>query len=160
MPAAQLTMCRWKDRLNELVIQSSNGEARLVFFDRSPTDRDRPIEEFWVRITDRNLSAVGGVYAEYASGHPALLFADMARQWQGWPGELEWRSLEGEFELRCTHDRRGHIRIGIMLRSNVSNWEYGWEVGAAVMVEAGQLERLALDAAEFFGPPVESADPR
>lgn len=143
--------------MEEFLIQSANGEARLLFFDREPLDRDQPLEGYWVRITDQNLSAVGGVYAGYANSHPASLFAEMAERWQGWPGELEWESLEHEFALRCAHDRLGHIRIGVRLGTRLGHWmghwELAWEVQAAVMAEAGQLDRLARQAAAFFGQP-------
>jgi hypothetical protein len=135
--------------LDEFQIQSASGGARLTYFDRSPPERSRPIEGFSVRVTDLNLSASGSVYVE--GPHPGRLFADMARQWQGWPGELTWESLEGEFALRCRHDRLGHIRLSIRLRTNEVGWDLAWQVEAGVTVEAGQLDRLAIDAADFFG---------
>ena len=139
--------------MDEFLIQSADRGAQLLFFDRIPTDSNQLIEGFGVRITDLNLSAATIVDASCLKEHPATLFADMARQWQGWSGELEWRSLENELSLRCTRDRLGHIRIGIQLRSWTFGWNSDWEVRAAVMVEAGQLERLAKAAAAFFGQP-------
>jgi hypothetical protein len=143
----------WRHSLDEFLIESADRGAQLLFFDRTPVDRDQPIEGFWVRITDINLSAAGSVYTGYANSHPARLFADMARQWQGWPGELNWESLEYEFALLCTRDRLGHVRNEIRLGSRMGSWDFSWEVQAAVMVEAGQLERLARRAAVFFGNP-------
>jgi hypothetical protein len=138
--------------LDEFLIQSGHGVAQMLFFDRTPADLDRPIERLWVRLMDQNLAGVAAVYTH--SDHPAPLFAEMARRWQGWPDELVWQSLEGEFALRCRHDRLGHIRIAATLRSRLTmSWDYSWEVQAAIMIEAGQLERLALEAAAFFGRP-------
>jgi hypothetical protein len=76
--------------LDEFLIQSAAGSGGLLFYDRSPVDRALPINGFWVRVTDHNLSAAGQVYAGYAPSHPAPLFADMARQWSRWRGELVW----------------------------------------------------------------------
>src|SRR5205814_3852848 len=117
--------------------------------DRSPTDRREAIERFWVQVTDHNLSAVGQVYAGYMPRYPTQLFVDMARQWSGWPGELVYESLEGEFTLRCSHDRFGHISIRVELRSGLMPDD--WRVEATVMTEAGQLEDIAQRAALFFG---------
>jgi hypothetical protein len=104
---------------------------------------------FCVRVSDRNLSAEACVYAGCINSHPAPLFADMARSWSGWPGELVWESLEGELALRCSHDRLGHISIRIELRSG--DMPDDWLVVATVMAEAGQLEDIALRATVFFG---------
>ena len=139
--------------MDEFLVQSANGVAQLVFYDRTPADRDQPIEGYWVRLVDLNLTAAGSVYAGYANSHPASLFAEMSRQWSGWTGELEWQSLEYELALRCTNDRRGHIRIAVQLGSRIGAWDFNWEVRMAIMVEGGQLQRLAQEAAAFFGRP-------
>jgi hypothetical protein len=135
--------------LDEFSIPSAAGSGELLFYDRSPADRAQPIEGFWVRVTDQHLSAAGQVYAGYAPSHPAPMFADMARQWSGWRGELAWRSLEGELALRCSHDRLGHIAIRIELR--FGHMPDDWRVEATVMAEGGQLEEIARRAARFFG---------
>jgi uncharacterized protein DUF6228 len=137
--------------MDTFLIRSANSGGSLEFFDRSPIDPQEPIGEFWVRVIDHDLSATGRVYAGYASSHPAHIFAEMARQWSGWKGDKAWESLEGEMRLRCSHDRLGHIRIAIELQSGPYDWE--WHVRAAIMAEAGQLDRIASDAAEFFGRP-------
>jgi hypothetical protein len=137
--------------VDEFLVLSADGIARLLFFDRQPRDRDQPIEEYSVKVTAPNLSAEASVYAGYAHSHPAPLFAEMAARWRGWERELEWESLESELSLQCRHDRRGHIRIAVRLGSRMGAWEFSWEVKAAVMAEGGQLDRLAGDAAGFFG---------
>jgi hypothetical protein len=135
--------------IEEFLIPSATGCGGLSFYDRSPVDRTQPVEGFWVRVTDLHLSASVQVYAGYAPSHPAALFVDMARKWSGWPGELVWKSLEGELALRCSHDRLGHISIRIELQSG--HMRDAWEVTATVMAEAGQLEDIARRAALFFG---------
>jgi hypothetical protein len=137
--------------LDECLITSAAGTGGLLFYDRSAPDRAEPIDNYWVRITDHNLSAVAQVYAGYVFSHPARLLAEMARQWSGWPGELVWESLEREFILRCSHDRRGHIAMRVDLRSGPMPDD--WRVETTVMVEAGQLEDIARRTALFFGQP-------
>ena len=136
--------------MDEFSIPNPHGSSGLLFYDRSPYDPTEPLYSFWVRITDRNLSAAGQVYAGHApSSHPAKLFADMALQWSGWPGEMTWRSLEGELALHCSHNKVGHISIRVKL---LSGWkEDAWRVEATTMTEAGQLDAIALRAAAFFG---------
>jgi len=135
--------------LDEFLIPSAAGSGGLLFYDRSPVDRAQPIGGFWVRVMNHNLSATGQVYAGYAPSHPASLFADMARQWSGWHGELVWESLEGELAIRCSYDRLGHIAIRVEFRSG--HMPDDWQVMATVMAEAGQLEDIARRAAIFFG---------
>ena len=137
--------------MDEFLIASAAGSGRLLFYDRSPADRAKPIDGFWVRVSDHNLSAAGRVYADYAAWHPVPLFADMARRWSGWPGELLWKSFEGELALRCSHDHRGHITIRIELCAGPMPDD--WRVAATVMAEAGQLEDIARRATRFFGQP-------
>jgi hypothetical protein len=135
--------------LDEFLIPSAAGTGGLLFFQRSPPDPTKPIDGFWARVTDQNLSAAIPVYAGYAPSHPAPLFADMARQWAGWSGELTWESLEGELAIRCTRDCVGHIFIRIELRSG--QMPEDWRVVATILTEAGQLEGIARRAELFFG---------
>jgi hypothetical protein len=141
--------CREEDAVDEFLISNAAGTGGLLFFDRSPFDPAEPIGSFWVRITGHNVSASGSVYAGYAPSHPALLFADMARQWSGWTGDLKWESLEGELILRCSHDGLGHISIRTELCSG--HMPEDWRVAATVTTEAGQLAGIAHRAAMFFG---------
>jgi hypothetical protein len=137
--------------LDEFLIPSAAGCGGLRFYDRSPVDRAVTLERIGAQVTDHNLSAAALVYAGYVPTSLAQLFAEMARQWSGWHGELVWESLEGELALRCTNDRRGHISIRIVLRSGPMPDD--WLVEATIMVEAGQLERIARHAVAFFGEP-------
>src|SRR5438105_4695700 len=127
----------------EFLIRSAAGSGGLRFYARSPTDRAKVMEGFWVEVTDQNLSAAGPVYAGYTPS-PALVFVDMARQWSGWSGLLHWESLEGELVLRCRHDGLGHISIQAELCSGPVSDD--WRVVATVVAEAGQLERIAQSA--------------
>jgi hypothetical protein len=135
--------------LEEFLIPNTNGSGGLLFYGRAPVDRAKSMEGFSVRVTDHNLSAAAQVYAGYVPRNPAVLFADMAKKWSGWPGELIWESLEGELALRCSHDGLGHVSIRVELRSGP--WTDDWAITATIMTEAGQLERLAQRSAAFFG---------
>jgi hypothetical protein len=138
-----------ENRLDEFLIPSSAGAGSLLFFNRLPVDRKQPLEDFSVRLTDHNLSAVATVYAGYIHSNPVELFADMAKQWHGWKGELCWSSLEEEMALCCSRDRLGHVAIRVHLRPG--HMPYDWRVEATVMTEAGQLEAIAKRAVIFFG---------
>jgi hypothetical protein len=135
--------------MDEFLIPSSSGTGGLFFYDRLPSDRTKPIDGFWVRVTDHNLYAECQVYAGYAPTHPAMLFADMAQHWSGWSAELVWASLEREIALRTSRDRFGHIFIRVELRSGPMSDD--WRVEATVTTEAGQLEKIAQNAMRFFG---------
>lgn len=130
-------------------IKSSSGTGELEFFGRDPLDTELPLESFWVRLTDLNLSAANKVYGGYASDHPARLFVEMAALWRGWPDQLTWESLEGELKLSSTQDGTGHVSIRSELRSGPM--EQDWDAATTVMVDAGQLDRLARHARSFFG---------
>jgi Family of unknown function (DUF6228) len=74
--------------LEEFLIANAAGMGGLLFYDRTPADRAEPINGFSVRVTGHDLAAAVQVYAGYGSSHPGPLFADMARQWAGWSGDL------------------------------------------------------------------------
>jgi Family of unknown function (DUF6228) len=135
--------------VDEFLIPSTAGSGGLLFYNRSPSDPTKPISGFWVRVTDHNLSGAVHVYAGYMPSHPAGLFADMARHWSGWKGELAWGSLEDELNLRCSHDRLGHIAIRVLLQAG--GMPNDWRLEASVMTEAGQLQAIAHQAKRFFG---------
>lgn len=136
--------------MDEFLIPTAEGSGGLLFYDRTPLDSSEAIESCWVRITvDHHLSAASPVWAGYTAGHPLQLFEEMASKWAGWPGELIWESTEGELNLKCTHDKRGHISIRAELRSG--QMPANWMVSATITVEAGQLEGIAKRAALFFG---------
>ena len=135
--------------MDEFIISYVGTE--LVFFERIPPDRAKPLEYYSLRILQTDLTAQSRVYGGYCSSHPTQLFADMARQWDGWKGELVWTSLESELTLRCSHDGLGHISIRAELRSGPMSDD--WRVIATAFADAGQLEGIARRAAIFFGEP-------
>jgi len=135
--------------MDEFLIASATGHGGLLFFDRSPHPPTEPIASYRVRVTDHHLSAEIDVYAGYLMGHPAPFFADLARQWTGWSGELVWQSLEGELTLRCSRDRVGHCFLRVELRPG--QMPVDWRVVATILIEAGQLEGIGRRAGLYFG---------
>lgn len=135
--------------MERFLIKSAAGAGYVEFHDRIPADPDEPLEEYAVTLCDHGVSATARVYAGYLQFHPTPLFADMARDWRGWSGEKEWESLEGELRLRCSRDRFGHVFVRVRLRSGIDVCD--WCLAATVMVEAGQLQSIAAQAARFFG---------
>jgi hypothetical protein len=135
--------------LEELLIRSSDGGGILCFFDRIPYETDREISQFSVRAIDQNLSAAIRVYAGYRSLHPVKFFEELAVHAHGWPGEMTWESLEGELRLPGSHDGLGHVKVRIDIQ-NGPLWD-DWKVSTTIVMDAGQLERLAKHAALFFG---------
>jgi hypothetical protein len=134
--------------MDQFLIKSAHGEAELLFYDRSPRDPERPLDSFWVQFADHNLSGSLLIHSDEVWSHPSPFFAKMADQWSGWSGELSWRSILGGMRLQSRHDRRGHITIEVVLDSDLTTQ---WKVQGIIIVEAGQLDNLALRARAFFG---------
>src|SRR5260370_41728344 len=103
--------------LDEFLIPSAAGDGGLLFFQRAPPDPSMPIDGFWVRVTDHNLSAEAQVYSGYAPSHPGPLFAAIARRWAGLSGALVWQSLEGELTIRCSRAHVGPRLLRLEIRS-------------------------------------------
>jgi Family of unknown function (DUF6228) len=135
--------------VESFTIKSASDAASLEFFDREPADTNLPIEEFWVRITDVNLSIAAVVDGGYDHQHPGSFFMEMAQLWKGWPGELSWESLYGELALQATQDHSGHISLRIKMCRG--HYEYDWSFVYTLAMEAGQLESIARLSALFFG---------
>jgi uncharacterized protein DUF6228 len=137
--------------MDELMVPGTDGCSALLFYDRSPRDPAEEITSFWFRVTNLNLSAAAEIHGEEGYPSPAELFAELAWRWSGWPGTLTWESFMGSLSLSCSHDRRGHITISVVLRSGDTINPDEWDVKTSVMIEAGQLEGIARKAKKFFG---------
>lgn len=79
----------------------------------------------------------------------AGLFETMAEQWKGWNGTLEWGSIEREFIIKSKHDGLGHVEIQICLDKDCGALE-PWRVEASIVVDCGQLDKIAKDVRKFF----------
>jgi hypothetical protein len=89
----------------------------------------------------------GRVYADEPS-HLAAFFRDLAAHWQGWSGQKQWGSLEGELQFTATSDSTGHTTLGVRLRSGP--YPYDWTLTTALLIDAGQLESIAKKMEEFL----------
>lgn len=123
-------------------------------------------EIFTIASRDRGasliLSPLDGDYFSAQLIHPGLdaqarvgsymceglgdFFAGMADDWKGWSGSRTWASLEGELRLSAESDRTGHVYLGAHLHDGAPA---RWTVELGLIVEAGQLERLASMARAF-----------
>jgi len=121
-------------------IASVGSDACLEF---SEVDGDC----FRVAVTahDHSASRLVDAYTDRA-GIPRLL-AEAARDWRGWDGVREWSSICG-FRIALTMDRLGHVRLDVRVLSDRGGDE--WQLDAAFSLEAGQLERLAKEAARLW----------
>jgi Family of unknown function (DUF6228) len=92
----------------------------------------------------------------YAKDVPPVsdLFSALAVDWRGWEGEHAWGSLDGEVDLRATHDKLGTVTLTVRLRSHVytaSVRDFLWTTTALLFLDAGGLDALARKAAQFTG---------
>ena len=97
-------------------------------------------------LRHRGLTAEALVSSYQSLGLPEF-FAGMARDWKGWSGERSWASFETELSLTATSDRTGHVSLVTELRGGA--YPNGWTARATMVLEAGQLDRLAAEAAAF-----------
>lgn len=95
------------------------------------------------------LSASVRVY-EIQPQNWSAFFADIAAHWKGWSGIKQLESLEGHLGVSATSDSLGHISLRVKLRDVIPGAP-DWRAEGTLVVEAGQLEKLAYEAKEFFG---------
>jgi hypothetical protein len=128
--------------MKEMEIKSAHSGTRLRFSDIQG-------DYFYATLTSPEYSGTVRIWAYTASYGLAELFEAMAKQWRGWTGEMNWSSIEGEFAITCTRDKLGHITLNIEMRQDFGDLE-PWRLRAGLVVDAGQLDRIAKDARKFF----------
>lgn len=121
-----------------LAIDSRDAGASLVL-------RPHSRHHFIAQLNHAGLVAAADVYS-YMSGGLGDFFDFMAANWMGWADVKEWGSLEGELVLRARSDRTGHVYIHVRLRCGAPA---KWTAEMELVLEAGQLERLAIRARQF-----------
>jgi hypothetical protein len=124
--------------IEPFTIESRDPSASLAL---RPFDRDY----FLAEVRHAGLHATARV-GSYLSGGLGDFFSGLAADWTGWAGAREWGSLEGELTLRAESDRTGHVYLRVRLRRGAPA---EWEVEVALVLEAGQLGRLAAGARAF-----------
>ncbi len=123
-----------------VVIKSSHDGTSLQFSDYVG-------DYFEASLHGAGFQGRGRVYAEEPS-HMGAFFRDLATHWQGWKGQKQWGSLEGELQFTATSDSTGHTTLGVRLRSGP--YPFDWILTAALLVDAGQLESIANKMEEFL----------
>lgn len=105
-------------------------------------------ECYVARINSERLSAEALVDFS-PNGNPTAFLEDLANNWKGWEGEKKFETYESELIIEASHDGRGHIDLQVYLSTNQEP-RNPWNVKALIELEAGDLERLAKEAAYEF----------
>jgi hypothetical protein len=103
---------------------------------------------FLVELIDTGLKASLFAYSLEGDRFPEFM-RELADSWPGWDGERCWESLEGDFGLRCRHDRLGHVIANIDLRV-LGRDGLRWSLQTIIKIEPGSLERIACDAKQML----------
>lgn len=130
-------------------LRSVHGGARLDFVGDVP----RGLQgydgcTFIARLVGPPVEAAVEVY-DIQPHRWSAFFRDLAANWRGWSGERVHESLEEHIKLSCTADRTGHVTVRVTLRGMVTADD--WRAEVNLHLEAGQLDRIAREAAEYFG---------
>lgn len=122
------------------------SHLRIVSRDYGASLELRPLDRhhFVADATSADLHCTINV-SSYLSEGIAEFFGDLATNWQGWSGTKTWQSLEGELVLEAKCDRLGHIFLLTTLRHAFDSWT----AEVQLVIEAGQLDRLAAAAKDF-----------
>ena len=123
-----------------VVIKSSHDGTSLEFSDLAG-------DYFQATLRGPDFQGCGRIYA-YEPPHLAAFFRDLAAHWQGWSGQKEWGSLEGELSFTATSDSTGHTSLAVRLRSGP--YPFDWTLTTVLFIEAGQLEPIAKKMEEFL----------
>ena len=130
-------------------IESAHGDAALVFQGAIPRGLgEHDGTTFVARLESSAVQARVEVY-DIGLHEWSELFRELAANWRGWNGAKEHGSLEEHLHLSCTSDEAGHVEVRIRMRGEHTGLE--WNVEQSLVLEAGQLDRLARDAATYFG---------
>jgi hypothetical protein len=101
-----------------------------------------------VVLMDEGVSAQADIDSSIM-GVGGMLFRLMADKWQGWPGELAWRSVDGALRMSADRDGAGHVHLSVQLFSGQERAR--WQVEITLGLEAGQLDRLRDEVVRFEG---------
>lgn len=120
-------------------IKSAHDGTTLELFDRSNG-------YYRARLAGPNFQGTGTVY-EYELDYLKAFFVGLAADWKGCSGKRAWSSLEGELSLSATIDSTGHVSVSVQMRSGP--YPLDWRLSAVLLVEAGQLDRIADSISAF-----------
>ena len=117
-------------RMVSAIVGSYETKLELTCHDRHP---DGTPSNLLVILDGPGLSASVSAY-DLNYSPLAAFFEDLADSWRGWRGERAFGSLEGDLDIRATHD--GHIRLAVSLRPVDGPGD--WTVRATVTVDPGE----------------------
>jgi len=124
--------------METFAVQSTDDGAR---FELRRHNKGHLVAELHGRGLDASV-----LVSAYLFGGFADFFAGLATNWKGWKGGREWRALEGELSLKAESDRTGHVYLSVELHDGAPP---RWQLNATLVVEAGQLDRLAASGRDF-----------
>jgi hypothetical protein len=125
-----------------VVIGTRSEGVTVLDVTRLPRDEG---EEVLVEISRGGLTAARWVFFFNGASDLVLYFSYLSRHWRGWRGMKEWKSMEGDLEIRATHTG-SHVDFVIFLRA-----EPFWQSEMSLTVAAGaDLERIADVVATIF----------
>ena len=130
-----------------MVISGNANGAQIELSE--PEYENGEIEHYYVSIRENDFEANLRVYAfdPKNEGLPKF-FSELALDWKGWDGIRRWASLEGEFEICCTHDGLGHVETEATLRS--SPYTHSWTAQVRFELSAGSLDEIAIGLRKFL----------
>jgi hypothetical protein len=102
---------------------------------------------FPVNLAGPSMSARVDAY-EHGYHVVPRFFEDLATHWRGCEGEKTYESVESHIAIRATADSLGHVYLRVTVRSIDAAAD--WRAEATLLIEAGQLDRLATSARLTF----------
>ncbi len=125
-----------------MIIRGEANNASIELSEAEGLAKPGGSESYRVTLRENEFEVSARVYAfDPLDNGLSKFFAELAQEWKGWDGSKTWTSLEGEFELKCEHDRIGHVITTATLHS--SPYGHGWTGQIRFDIAAGQLEDLA-----------------
>jgi uncharacterized protein DUF6228 len=128
--------------MDQFELQSIDGESRLVLLALDANSYRADITAFGLSVSHR-------IYGLFGCDELDVFFAGLAQYWSGWEGPRKWSGREGGFHIQAVHDRLGHVTVTVRVEGLSRVVPYTWSAEVNLVVEAGQLARVADNASRF-----------
>jgi Family of unknown function (DUF6228) len=105
-------------RLDSFVLRTPGTSAQLLMGQPTLPYGDNDFRVVRMKLADEGMTAAADVQLSIVD-HPPLgaFFTRLADAWRGWDGIRTWRATERQLELDAPHDVRGHVTLGVTLKS-------------------------------------------